>query len=862
MRKDASWRNAASRFAAPARRTTPPQRGRARVKTQRVFGAIEALRDGDNLLGIQERDLPLYFQSSEAMTAEGKFAAVSNFLAGTGPGDSAWTPAAIETAQTSLNAAEEAFYREYTRVVEQARFEGNYDWYVDRARTNFNRQLRDYCGSSPDSLVDDPNFSAARCAVSTGTLTCTVEPGEYRDWYLNEWTGEDYMGRGCVHGFAVFYDTLSAFDAALQFEDSFFLGNRSGFQSQAAREFFNTCPDAGADTNAVEIAACTDDASLACLRCRTDSNVAPLKLGPNTLEVGWSIPLADDPRARRNIANLCRALAPTMRLSVPDAPQGPLEQPICLKGSIGEAYLDLVDAAADLDAAESELREHTEAYDIAIKSCLILEEATDEVQRLREDHIENMEGLREARYQATRSAKIAEGTKECLSAAQDAAGDAVLSFGASAAISAGTCAAAATEAGFEVKAENIERKLEDAQQNHDDAVAKVEENAEVERCYNDARHELVGSRTAQMDIDSAVFALERAANKIPKFIGQAQNTWRDGHNYLKEAEGRQFPSPAGDLWLDEKVLDYDRDLRIARRATYLAIRAVEYEFQQSLMSRADALTAKTPTELEDALQEIWRTTGTRSILGSRPTELNTVLSLRDDILRLGDESTRPEAERPMTSAERFRTLIASGRYAVYGEDGDYEGQRIPFTLAPLGALGFDPGTVQLYAENDCAERLWSVNASVVGEDELFRGSNMSFVRMDLLKRNSFFSQWCGDPSSDAENFQQASVRPHRNLFRAPGFGESVGSELGTEQGIQAYSRARIQAFFGVDQAALEDPQYANGETGELAARGLYGEYALFIPAELISRGEDDDGLVFDHIDDILLRLDYVSVAAP
>jgi hypothetical protein len=46
---------------------------------------------------------------------------------------------------------------------------------------------------------------------------------------------------------------------------------------------------------------------------------------------------------------------------------------------------------------------------------------------------------------------------------------------------------------------------------------------------------------------------------------------------------------------------------------------------------------------------------------------------------------------------------------------------------------------------------------------------------------------------------------------------------------------------------------------ELAGRGLYGDYALFLPAEVLSR-DGSDGLDLDRVTDVLLRLEYVSVA--
>ena len=103
------------------------------------------------------------------------------------------------------------------------------------------------------------------------------------------------------------------------------------------------------------------------------------------------------------------------------------------------------------------------------------------------------------------------------------------------------------------------------------------------------------------------------------------------------------------------------------------------------------------------------------------------------------------------------------------------------------------------------------------------------------------------------------MRPTRNLFRDLQSSESVESTLGPQTEASLETRARIEAYFNVQRAELESEDYAAGATSELAARGLDGEYALFIPAELISR-MGSSGLNFEAVDDILLRLDYVSVA--
>ena len=63
----------------------------------------------------------------------------------------------------------------------------------------------------------------------------------------------------------------------------------------------------------------------------------------------------------------------------------------------------------------------------------------------------------------------------------------------------------------------------------------------------------------------------------------------------------------------------------------------------------------------------------------------------------------------------------------------------------------------------------------------------------------------------------------------------------------------------MERAELDQDEYASGDSSELAARGLYGEYKLFIPKEVLSR-DAGSGLRLDAVDDILLRLEYVSVA--
>ncbi len=194
---------------------------------------------------------------------------------------------------------------------------------------------------------------------------------------------------------------------------------------------------------------------------------------------------------------------------------------------------------------------------------------------------------------------------------------------------------------------------------------------------------------------------------------------------------------------------------------------------------------------------------------------------------------------------------------VYGaaDAGAYLGQRIPFSIHPLGTLGLGNSQgVPVLADNDCAERLWSVNAAVLGQD-VFQGRESSITRLDLLKRNTFYSQWCSPPTG-ADEFQVATVRPEVNLLLDPADPNRQPVAAGS---ITGESRGRMQPYLNVDRAEFEKAEYEQGSTEELAGRGLYGDYALFIPRSVLNL-DGRPGLRLDRIEDILLRLDYVSVA--
>ena len=246
--------------------------------------------------------------------------------------------------------------------------------------------------------------------------------------------------------------------------------------------------------------------------------------------------------------------------------------------------------------------------------------------------------------------------------------------------------------------------------------------------------------------------------------------------------------------------------------------------------------------------------------GGNPTELRSVLSLRENILQLDNRANTSPGWQQLTDVQRLQRVLVSPQYAKYDANSQYVGQEIPFSLAPIGNSGLaDPAGIPLFSGLSCAERLWSVNAVVVGTGVMV-GTDTSLVSMQLRKRNTFQSQWCS--GSATTPLQIASTRPGANLFIDPLSASSwtndatLASLTGTGA-TNAYSYATIEARLGIDRKTLESNLYEDGASTALAGRGAFGEYTIFIPRTTQSVG-GSVGLDLSKVEDILIRLDYVA----
>ena len=349
-----------------------------------------------------------------------------------------------------------------------------------------------------------------------------------------------------------------------------------------------------------------------------------------------------------------------------------------------------------------------------------------------------------------------------------------------------------------------------------------------------------------MDLKQAWFRFDEQVRAVDRQV-------KEGKAAIAREEGRTLPSVAHHYWLDEKISRFQRDFTRAKRFTYLAMRAVEYEFQQSLGLRTQILTASHPDDLVEALDILDAERATRSINSRRPAPGTEVLSLRSDILGIDDLYAPDSGERADSGSLRMQDILTSPEYAYYDENGEYIGQAVPFTVAESGAL-----------RHRCGERLWRVTATIQGD---LTDVDEPRAQVFLLKRNVFKSQWC-EGLDDGSPYQQGSTAGGSNLFTADA--TTVGRQ-GSE-----FTPALIYPWYNVRRSDFYRDDYTQGSSEELAGRGLYGEYVLLFPqygmlepaADCVEGNVCTDGTSpgcsdpfrdLRRIEDVLLRFDYLSV---
>ncbi len=820
---------------------------------QRNWRAYQA---GKNPLGISDQDLPLYRGLASPDGPGGRFAAISNHLIGL-------SREAVDKATLAKTAADEAWLALLVRQVQAPIPPEAVTDRTEEIARNYGEKIINLCGNPFNLMAHEvldpdkwPNLNPASCFMNQGDPACVFD----EQALLDSITAKDVEYHFCVMA-----------EAKRRLQDKATLDNRDVNQliTQLQMDLHDAVPN--------EPETVTDWFSFIdpAIAEGITTIVEGIKSGGTKINdlmrlQRVSTPTTADEAAFLEARSRCLSIFnPTQTLVQKIADDPAMNLPDCYQGSLGELSLATRGAVNEIETATSQLQDSSETYEAAVWQCTIDDQALQMTQGVSEQ-LGNLSAEFESMVALTR--RTAEYGRFAFdigaSAAKAASGD--FYYGIQ---TAGNAYGHVT--GQVANAQESFYGISDIKRLHANFLADVASQVADARCFHDAEMHLIGAETQALRIDKAKLDLAAATLKIRNAQAEVARLIAEGRHRLAgelermsgEADERRT-SLVHDVWQDlydatsashkGKVETYRQKMRLGQRMTYLALRALEYELQLPVEDAGQLrdliLAARTPAELDAALVELELVFSTGNIAGQWPENRHVELSLKDHLLQLADRSEQPDGQHRMNAIQRFRKLLTSPRYAVFNSDGSYRGQLIPFAVAPLGVLGLgEVSGIPLLTGSECAESNWSVNLSLQGEDLL--ESNATYIQVELLQKNTFYSQWCDTPP-EGQSVQQASVRPAVNLLKDPVWGGDLGNP---GSGSSEYAVALVDAYFNVEWAEFQNEDYTAGNSQELACRSLYGEYALFFSMEKLSIN-GSSGLHLLNIDDIWIRFDYVSAA--
>ncbi len=590
----------------------------------------------------------------------------------------------------------------------------------------------------------------------------------------------------------------------------------------------------------------------------------PREMGPSRIEDldGWA-PLMEAQQRCEAVADAVEGGPPPVAPATPEA----LDTAACYRGLLGEVALGTRGARTDLDAAQARLQEAYERYRIAVGSCRLVQQASDVMAAETARFEQSVAGKQKAISDMRIAASVFDIVSGTLADSSTASGFQGAGPKGSGALAGATAVASVTSGVLNIVADEMQAEVDAMAAEHEAYMALIQQELELRRCMNEASRELVGLRSASLGIRRAAQELERNALRLRNLQDELRGLLRSGVKAATDPHGAR--PYAGTLWLEESLGLFEQRMRVARRVSYLAALAVDYERQECDADgfRERVLRADTPSELSAVRDDMLASVADRQVGNGTIGDAFVVVSLRDDILQLADRTEAQPGEQTLGSIDRLRLLLTDPRFALY-ERGVYKGQLVSFDLVPPGAAssGYSVGE-GYFSQSQCAERLWSLNVGIVGEEGVSGSSTLT--RVEILKDNDFYSRWCRpEAACTGSAYQQGSINPADNLFLDPRADASF-LEVPTDAPAP-YSRVVLNNVrTDVRRADVERADYAQGAQRGFAGRGLFGHYALFFPADvLLLDCEGDCGssagnaLDLSKVDDVLIRFDYVAGVRP
>jgi hypothetical protein len=489
--------------------------------------------------------------------------------------------------------------------------------------------------------------------------------------------------------------------------------------------------------------------------------------------------------------------------------------PACLRGEIGERFMAIKAAYVDATAAQANLDRATELFNADTLYCALRQIDLDGNTLVLQRHQEHMASLRQEQDDSN---DILFGIGTIANLYAKNYGGAVGSFQSDANI----------DTNFHIQQEQDRYQLE---------VAQRSAALDIKDCYHKADNDEFAIRAAsdvilraRQAVLAALLGLDDAKGALSALASEAS-----GQVNLQAAVDRTPPHLH--YWLDNAIDTYNRHMAFARRLTYLAVRAYEYEAQESSDRRGTVLTARRPDDLAAV---------TAFLDGkSAPVSGGIVfgdgahtLSLRDEILHIedlaGNVSVPDGTPRP-SPIEVLRAFLASDASKIYAPNHTYLGHGIRFSIRP-----------DFWNENACAERMSRV-VPLVSSDRAMP----AHPELLLIQSNAFGSQQCG---LSPGHLAQTRVGAATNLVTDDA--SAAFSPLAPSTSMQ------VSLAPGTITSREELRDMPFGAPTAFAGRGLYGDYTLVFPKDpnpcttAGCSGWSDDALV--DLKDVLFRFEVVQ----
>lgn len=370
--------------------------------------------------------------------------------------------------------------------------------------------------------------------------------------------------------------------------------------------------------------------------------------------------------------------------------------------------------------------------------------------------------------------------------------------------------------------------MEDRKRAHEATLQKRALIEDVQACWTSAEQYERAIAAAEQTSQESQSRLQGAVLAFENGLAEAREVTAVAPQEIDRELERPAIPIAFHYWLPEALETYQIAYESARRYTYMALRATEYDTlddfalaQAGKPSRSTVLGAWLPSTLANELAKARDLTNTRQTVAGPPRLGHLTFDLGAKFFGL-DESS-PD----------FGAALLQYAQPVYSSHGEYLGMGVRFSLVPSSE---DEAPTWR-----CAERIWRVNLGATGFPTTSDGTHVK-----LLKRNVFASRRC-----DGEGFQVATLRPGGNLLVGSGDASTyVAENVNSVADVALMDFNQPDALFNFKTR----DDFLNGSSSELALQELYGDYVLLFPASAFTTGLD-----LGQLRDFFLRFDFLSI---